>query len=489
MRAAAAPRYYLLVIDGKGRSSRYLYRQLAANLRAQIRHGVFPIGTRLPSVRTLARLHHLNPSTVTEAFLLLEREGFVEARLRSGFYATSPPGRAVPTTVDTGRAPVQVDVSNLVAEVLRANDERLVPLGLSTLGPALLPTARLNRALRRAIGRRPAHSASYGSPTGVSELRQEIARLLIYSGVTCSPDEIIITAGGMETLHLALRTVAAPGDVVAVESPTYFGILQAVESNGLKAVEVPSDPRSGIDLDRLEHAIRRHRAKAAIVMTTCHNPLGSVMSDAAKQALVGLVTDCRIALIEDDVYGELAHTAERPRAAKAFDRAGHVMLCSSASKTLAPGLRVGWLAPGRYQLNSELVKSVTSRITSALPQLGLAELLATGFYPRYIRRVRRQLTAQISDYASAIHAHFPVGTRVTQPSGGTVLWVQLPDGSDGTMLYRRALENGISIMPGEVFSLRRRHAQFIRISCAHPWSPRIAHGMTELAQLARRLAR
>ena len=461
----------------------FLYRRLAAIVRSQIDRGVLRVGERLPSVRTAQRLHHVSAATASGAYLVLERDGYVEARERSGFYVARLPTADIPATLEAPHTPARVEVGELISAVLGRADERLIPLGLSSLGPELLPTARLNRAIRRAMAHEPMHSASYGPVSGLPELRRQLARLLIHSGVTCGADDLIVTAGGLEALNLALRTVSAPGDVIAVESPTYFGVLQAIEALGLRAVEVPSHPRDGVDLALLERAIRRHRAKAAIVMTTCHNPLGCVMSDSSKEALVSLVARMGVALIEDDVYGELAHSDTRPRPAKAFDRTGHVMLCSSASKSLAPGLRVGWIVPGRYQRRAEVMKSVTSRVTSALPQLGLAGLLETGFYPRYIRRVRQQVAQQVTRYAVAVDQLFPAGTRITRPAGGTVLWVQLPGRVDGTTLYRRALEKGISIMPGEIFSLGRRHRRFIRISCAHPWSARIERGLTELARL------
>lgn len=467
---------------------RFLYRQLATTLRGQIDSGVLAAGERMPSIRTLQRLHRVSAATVMQAYVVLEREGCVDARARSGFYVSRPATAAIPATVTVkpSHTPVRVAVGQLISEVLRRDDDRLIPLGLSTLGPELLPTARLNRALRRAMSRRTSHSASYGSLSGMLELRRQIARLLVSSGVACTADEVLVTAGGMEALQLALRTITKPGDVIAVESPTYFGVLQTVEALGIKAVEVPSHPRHGVDLALLERAIRRPRVKGAIVMTTCHNPLGSVMPDAAKQALVDLMTRNGVALIEDDVYGELVHTPTRPKPAKAFDRNGHVILCSSASKSLAPGLRVGWIVPGRYQLQAELAKSVTARVTSALPQLGLAELLATGFYPRYIRRMRQHVADQVARYSAAAADLFPGSTRITHPSGGMVLWVQLPRRLDGTALYYRAYDRGISIMPGEIFSLGRRHRHFVRISCAHPWSPSIERGMTELGRLMTR---
>ena len=289
-------------------SEGFHYRRLAASLRIQIAQGVVRVGDRLPSVRTLRRLHHVSAATAVGAYLVLEREGYVEARERSGFYVARPPAAELPATLTPSYTPERVDVGELVSAVLRSADDRLVPLGLSSLGPELLPTARLNRALRRAMARVPLHSASYGDVGGVLPLRRQLARLLINSGMTCSAEDLIVTTGGLEALNLALRTVAEPGDVIAVESPTYFGVLQAIESLGLRAVEVPSHPKHGVDLALLERAIRRHRAKAAVVMTTCHNPLGSVMTDAAKEALVTLVTRLGVALIEDDVYGELAHS-------------------------------------------------------------------------------------------------------------------------------------------------------------------------------------
>jgi DNA-binding transcriptional MocR family regulator len=469
-----------------GPAAEFLYRRLAAELRTQIERGVLRVGDRMPSVRTLRRLHEVSAATAVAAYVQLEREGHVEARERSGFYVARRPATPVPAILDASFTSVRVDVSELISSVLRRTDERLVPLGLSSLGPELLPTARLNRAVRRAVARRPAHSASYAALAGQPELRRELARLLLLSGVTAGGDDLVVTAGGLDALNLALRATTSPGDVVAVESPTFFGVLQAVEALGLSAVEVPSHPETGVDVALLERAIRRHRAKAAIVMTTSHNPLGCVMSDAAKQELVRLVARLGVALIEDDVYGELAFHETRPRPAKAFDRSGHVMLCGSVSKTLAPGLRVGWIVPGRYRLRVELAKSVTSMSTSALPQLALAEMFATGFYPRYIRRLRQTVAGQVARYAAAAESLFPPGTRMTRPAGGSVLWVQLPGRLDGTSLFRRALEKGVGVLPGEIFSLDRRHRRFIRIGCGHPWTPRIERGMTELARLMTR---
>lgn len=439
----------------------------------------------MPSIRHLCQLHNVSPATVVAAYLSLETETLIEARERSGYFVVQQRGRAGRTNESPSYSPVDVEVSPLVTEILRNDDATLVPFGLSTVGPELLPVDKMNQAIKRAIARDPRHSATYGTPAGLPKLRRLLARQMISCGVECSAEDVLVTAGGIDSLTIALRAIAHPGDVVVVESPTYFAVVQTIAALGLRAVEVPSHPRRGVDLSALEYETRRHRAKAAIVMTTCHNPLGSVMTDGAKQSLVDLMAKLHVPLIEDDVYAELAHSEERPRPAKAFDTAGNVVLCSSVSKTLAPGLRVGWMLPGRYLARAELVKSVTSRITSALPQIGLAELFETGFYPRYIRKIRKRIGAQAAQYRAAVRDLFPAGSAVTRPLGGTVLWIRLPPRIDGTRIYYQALAKGIAILPGEIFSLHGHHRQFVRLSCAHPWSSRIEQGLVDLAALIR----
>jgi DNA-binding transcriptional MocR family regulator len=470
-----------------------LYARLASELRREIELGVLDAGDRLPSVRTLKRRRKVSAATVLQAYVTLEREGWVSSRERSGFFAARPEAQAAPRPVERRELlpPALVGTGAASVEVLRATTgRRLLPLALSGVDPSLLPVSRINRALRSAVAREPMHGARYDWVAGDPELRRQIARhASLPGGNPCDPDEIVVTSGGLEALNLALRAVARPGDVVAVESPTYFGILQALESLGVRAVEVPSDCGTGIRLDLLERALRRHRPKAVVAMTTCHNPHGSVMSDDAKAELVRLTAARGIALIEDDVYGELVHASVRPRTAKSFDAEGLVLLCSSFSKTLAPGLRIGWVDAGRFFARVETVKSFTSLATARLPQLAIAELLATGHFERHLRALRRTIANQIARYSQTVNESFPEGTRMTRPQGGNVLWIQLPGGADGGVVYRRALEQGIAILPGEIFSMRGRHRSFIRISCGTPITPAIARAIGTLGRLASESAR
>jgi DNA-binding transcriptional MocR family regulator len=467
-----------------------LYMRLASELRRQIDAGVLRAGDKLPSIRALRRSRSVSTATAVETYLCLEREGYVRPRDRSGFYVAQPSSKVPGEPRRTGSlvAPVPVGVGELAAEVLRQlGDAALVPLGASALGVELLPSSRLNRAMRRAIARWPLHSAAYGPLRGQLPLRRQLARHAFSFGFSCSPDDLIVTTGGMEALNLAIRAVAAPGEVVAVESPTYFGVLQVLQSLHLRVVEIPADPRTGMNLDLLERAIRRHRVKAVVSMTTCHNPLGFVMTDSAKADLVELTARHDTAVVEDAVYSEFAFDEGRRRPAKAFDRKGLVLLCGSFSKSLSPGLRVGWIEAGRFGPRVEVLKSITSLVSPALPQLAIAELLESGFYARYVRRVRVRLANQVEQYVHALTEAFPAGTLMTRPAGGNIVWLQLPRGADGTALYRRALDLGISIFPGEVFSNDGSYQGCVRLSCGAPWSPAIERAIGTLGRLCREL--
>jgi DNA-binding transcriptional MocR family regulator len=452
-----------------------LYAALAADLRRQIEGGVLHPGDRLPSIRAIQRARGVSAATAIEAYVRLERDGYVRARDRSGFYVAQPsvPAFPEPAAARAIGRPAPVGVGALVVEVLHElMDPRVMSLGSSAPAPELLPNARVNRLIRTAAARTPLHAATYGPPSGVLALRRQIARLALLAGISCSADEVIVTAGGIEALNLALKAVASPGDVVAIESPTYFGVLQTIESIGVHA---------------LERAITRHRVKAVVAMPTCHNPLGTVMPDAAKAELVALTGKHGVALIEDDVYGDLAFQPTRPRAAASFDRDGLVLWCGSFSKTIGPGLRVGWIVPRRFRARVELLKSVTSLSTAVLPQLAMADLLASGFYDRHVRRLRVRLADHLTRFSHAVGEEFPSGTKVTRPAGGSLLWVELPN-VDGTRLYRRALEHGIAITPGEIFSTDAKYRTYIRLSYGAPWSASIERAIHQLARLAREIA-
>jgi DNA-binding transcriptional MocR family regulator len=468
-----------------------LYDQVAAQIVQLVDRGTLRPGERIPSVRTLSRQQGVSVSTVLQAYRLLEDRGLIEARPQSGYFVRpkqwTPP--AEPAISRPAKGATQVNVGELIMRVMQASQNpALVRLGAALPSPELLPTAQLNRCLA-AVGRRSGLAGSdYSVPPGNLALRRQIARRALEAGCTLSPDEIVITCGAMEALNLCLRVVAKPSDPIAIESPTYFGVLQCIESLGLKAVEIPTHPRDGVSLDALTYALDVHPIKACLFALNFNNPLGCCMPDANKARLVKMLAERGIPLIDDDIYGDLAFSGVRPRSVKSFDRKGNVLLCDSFSKTLAPGYRVGWCAPGRWQRQVEHLKFVTTVATATLPQMAIADFLATGGYNHHLRRIRRLYAEKVRLMSQAVSEWFPDGTRMTRPAGGHVLWVEMPLSVNSLELFDRALAAGISIVPGPVFSAKGKFKNFIRLNCGNPWSKAIERAVAQLGKFAREMA-
>lgn len=465
-----------------------LYEELAGRLETMIASGTLRAGERMPSVRHLSRQEGVSPATVVQAYALLENRGAVEVRPRSGHYVrrSRDPMRPRPARAITTSA--RVSIEDEVARLYRAiRDPTIAPLGAAQVAPELLPTERLNRVLASIAKTAGPAGVSYDPPPGCPPLRRAIARHALLSGAVddgISADDLVTTTGAMEALHLCLRAVTHEGDTIAVESPGYYGLLQLIGSLGLLAVEIPVN-EDGMDLGALEDALRRHRIRAVIASPNFTNPAGSLMPDERKRALVDMLAEREIPLVEDDIFGDLGFDDRRPRAAKSFDRHGLVMWCGSFSKTLAPGYRAGFTAPGRYRDRVELLKFAHSIASATLPQLAVAAFLEDGGYERHLRAMRRRLSAELVRYRDAIAEHLPEGTRVSHPKGGFLLWVELPPGRSGSELAARASERGISVAPGTIFSARERFAACIRINAGHPWSPAIERAIETLGRLAR----
>ena len=449
-----------------------LYEALADELAGLMAAGVLRPGEKLPSVRQQRERRGVSPSTVFQAYYQLEARGLIESRPRSGYYVAARRAAATPEP-EVSRpdaSSTMVDVSELVFQVLEASRAPgVVPLGSAFPSPLLFPLDKLGRAVSASMRRIDPWSTVADLPPGNAQLRRQIALRYQLDGVQVAPDDIVITNGALEALNLCLQAVARPGDTVLVESPSFYAALQALERIGLKAVEVATHPREGIELGALAAALAQHKPSACWLMTSFQNPLGSLMPPEKKQALVDLLAVHDVPLIEDDVYGELYFGAHRPALAKRFDSKGLVLHCSSFSKCLAPGFRVGWAAAGRFARQVERLKLTTSLAAAMPSQLALAEYLGQGGYERHLRKLRSALAGQQQKMLAAIEAHFPAGTRVTQPQGGYFLWVVLPEPVDALALHRQALDRGISIAPGPMFSAKRAFRNCIRLNYGQVW--------------------
>lgn len=469
------------------------YEALAADIAASIQNGTLKPGDKLPSVRQASISRHVSPATIFEAYYLLEAKGLVRSKDRSGHYVAAGVARLPPEPESVSRPDGEarpVVISELVLGILESTMSRdVVPLGSAFPSPLLFPFDRLGRATSVAISRLDPWTTVDNLTLGSQALRQQIALRYLIDGVHVGPDQIVITNGAMEALNLCLSAVCKAGDAVLVESPCFYACLQALERLGLHAVEVATDPRTGIDVDALEAAILRHRPKACWVMTNFQNPLGSSMPEAKKQALVELITRHRLPMVEDDVYGELYCGSHRPAPTKRFDGEGWVMHCSSFSKTLAPGYRVGWVSPGRFLREVTYQKLTTSLATSIPAQLGIARYLERGSLERHLRALRLDLQRNRDQYIEAISQHFPSGTKVSRPAGGYFLWIVLPGAIDALLLHRKAMQAGISIAPGPMFSTSPGFGSCVRINFGHPLTTRVEAALQALGRTALRMGK
>jgi DNA-binding transcriptional MocR family regulator len=463
-----------------------LYVRVADDLIRAIKTGVYRAGDRLPSIRSASERLSVSTSTVLEAYAQLQDRGLVESRPQSGFYVRRTARVPDPPPMSRPRlAPTEVSIGAIAMEVVQATaDPALVAFG-TALPDMDLPGPRAVRRLLASVTRTyGTRSLAYEVPPGNRDLRVQIARRAALAGCAFGPDDVVVTSGCQEALLLCLRAISSPGDTIAVESPTFYGTLQAIRSLGLRALEIPTHPETGISLESLEMALEQFPIKSLVVTPHASNPLGYVMPDSRKTDLLRLVQSHGVPLIEDDIHGELVYGAGRPRAIKSWDTREHVLLCSSVSKSIAPGLRVGWAVPGRFREPVNMLKLVTNMASATLPQLVVAEYLAHGGFDRHLRAARASYASARDRLVDLVGKHFPKETRVSRPAGGFVAWLELPKSTDSVALYRRALAEGISIAPGPLFSAREKYGHFVRINFAQGWDGKTIAAFAALGRLA-----
>ncbi len=462
------------------------YEKVADEIAELIRSSVLIPGERIPSVRHASRTFGVSPSTVFQAYYLLEDRGLIQARARSGYFVREQAQQplAEPEAIHQKANPTDVDVSDLVFSVLGSlKDPDTVPFGSAFPSPDLFPLERLARSMAQTLRTMPASAIIADMTEGNPNLRRQIALRYMLSGVMLPVEELVITNGAMEALNLCLQCVTQPGDLVAIEAPAFYATLQVLERLKLKAVEIPVHPRDGIDLDCLAQSLANLPVKACWFMSSLQNPVGATMSDAKKQALYSLLKQHQVPMIEDDVYAELSFNARPPRPVKSYDEDGLVMHCGSFSKCLAPGYRIGWVAAGRFAQQVSRLRLMTTISPSVPAQAALADYLQHGGYDRHLRKLRHSLETQQDAMLAAAARHFPATTRVSRPSGGYFLWFEFPKQVDSLRLFKLALAQGISLAPGPIFSANRQFGNCARLNCGHPWTSRSEDAMATLGRI------
>lgn len=467
-----------------------LYHRIAATLERAINEGSLRTGDRLPSVRQLCLQHGISASTATLAYRWLENRALVQARPKSGYFVAPRRAQLPEPEIDTRMGDANfVTPDDITREFLLASRDPLAaPSFYSAVSRDLLPEAKLRHLMARQNRLHPEYASTL-EVTGSPALRQELARRGVQAGVRLRPENIILTNGGTEAILIALRAAARPGDTVAVESPTYWMLLEIIRSLGMRSLEIPTHPREGLSIEALDLATRVPGAvTACVVIPNFQNPLGSLMPVENKRRLVALGAERGVTLIETDIYGDTHFGDERPPALKSFDLGDDVILCSSLTKTVAPGYRVGWMAPGRHFKAAQSLKFHTSVAGSMLQQEVLAEFMRDGGYDHHLRRLRAATRARCEHVVDAVTRYFPEGCRLSRPQGGFMLWIELPKKVDSRKVFNRARREHIGLAPGATFSCSQRFDHFIRIHYGDPWSARLDANLKRLGEIVASLA-
>ncbi len=478
--------------------SDFLYEKIAGEIRSLIETGTLSPGDKLPSVRKLSGQKKVSISTILQAYMALESEKLIEARPQSGFYVSSVSLLRFPEPLEfcPSDSPRTVEVADNVMELFKAAGRSdIVSLGVNCTMPELISNHKLGKIMSRVSRDHSEFLSRYMFHAADPEFARQISVRSFDYGCNLHPEEIIATCGCTEAFNLCLRAVAGAGDTIAVESPTYYGILEIIESLDMKAVSICTDPKNGVCLQELTNTLEEHDVKACVLMPNFQNPLGYRMSAERKRKTLEILDDYGVPLIEDDIYGDLHFRGNRPRPFKAFDQTGSVLLCSSFSKTLAPGLRLGWVAAGNYRDRILRLKYLNTMGTPEAPQRALAEFLKSGGYDRHLRNLRSSFQRHICQMSQAVYQYFPEGALVTRPEGGNLLWVQLPETIDTQELYRRAMERNIVIAPGSLFSACCLSAciphdepclfrNCLRLTCGAPCEGKVEAAIKTLGELA-----
>lgn len=468
-----------------------LYQRIAHQLAEDIRQGVYRPGERVPSVRKMSMQLNVSHATVLQAYANLEDQGMIRARPQSGFYVHHTPALTAPTPdIAQVERPTLVTRSSIINQVLsESRRDGLIPLGAAVPHVDYLPARALHQQLAKVTRFQSQRAFSYMFSPGYEPLRRQVAIRMRDAGVVVGPEEVVITHGCVDALQMSLRVLTKPGDLIAAESPSYYGLLQLADLLGLKVIEIPCDPDTGLSLEALQLAASQWPIKALVLTARLSNPLGGSIPDARQKQLLKMAANFNIQIVEDDIYGELLFDVGSIRALKSNDAEGRVIYCSSFSKTISPGVRIGWIIPGRFQEEIQRLQTFSTHSACSVTQMAVSAYLENGGYDRHLRYIRHEYRKNISAVQLAVQRYFPEGTQMTRPTGGFILWVSLPARVNTKELHVQALERGISIAPGLIFSNTEQFNHCVRLNCGLPWSAEVEKALKTLGELAGALCR
>lgn len=449
----------------------YKFEAFTSNIERNIREGIYKPGYKLPSVRELKKQYQTSISTIQNGYEHLIILGLVESIPKSGYYVANNSAKIEDST--TQHRPVVRDAvfeRNVALTTSLRNEKKFAEFNVATPGDLIISQKLLLRTMQQVIREQGVGLLRYYPLNGSVDLKSSIIRHAAGYQTSINPQELLITDGALQALYIALAAVCNPGDVIAVESPCVFSILEVIRVLSLMVIEVPVDIRNGFDVDFLRKACLKNKIKAVVVTPNYHNPTGILLTDEQKKALLAVAQQYDMAVIENDIYGDLNFSGKRPSTIKSFDESGLVMTYTSYAKTLAPGIRLGWLSAGKFMKQAEQIKFAMGSTVSPIYQETVNRLLSSNSYDRHIRAFRMQLAKNAYFTINLLSEHFPQGTSVTTPYGGYNIWVKMPDHVDMDNFYSQCEKIGIRFTPGYTFSFSDIFSRYFRIVFADRYS-------------------
>lgn len=469
----------------------YRYEEISAKIELDILESRYPAGTKLPSIRILKKKYTCSSSTIQNAYDYLMAKGLVRSIPKSGYFVCLRP-ISNHTGLERRANPILVRDAVFESHLALITADRKHKHGMSAFNVTapndlLVPQKLLLRTMQQVIRSEGTNLLRYYPSNGGNNLKTAVVKRAALYNTALSVDELIITDGALQALYIALASVTNPGDVVAIESPCVFSILEVIRTLKLKVIEIPVHAEKGFDVPLLRMLVITHPVKAIVLTPNFHNPTGTVLSDTNKKALLDIAVAEQIPIIENDIYGDLNFSGLRPGNIKQWDTEGLVMTYASYSKTLAPGIRLGWLSPGRFFKEAEQLKYALGSTVSPIYQETLTRLLENNSYDRHLRKLRAQLAAQCDQTQDLIHRFFPEGTTATQPRGGYSIWVKMPDELNMQQFYEACTDIGIRFTPGYTFSFRPDFNGYFRLVFADPYTPQREIALKQIAELSTKL--
>lgn len=457
---------------------KYRYEEIAAEMESNILEGRLKPGHKLPSVRALKLKYNIGLSTVQNAYEYLMIKGLVASIPKSGYYVTGPKESdkegqntlKVPARIVVHDAIFKNNLSVITAHADPQKKHSITEFNVAAPGEFFIPQKLLLRTMQQVIREKGVGLLKYYPSNGSVLLKEHLAKRATLYHSRFGAEELIITDGAIQAFYIALASVTVPGDVVAIESPCIFSILEVVKNLRLKVIEIPVHAESGFDVAFLKRATEHTMLKAIVLTPNFHNPTGALLADADKKELLTIAQSRDIPIIENDVFGDLNFSGNRPSNIQSMDNSGLVMTFSSFSKTLAPGIRLGWLSPGRFFKQAEQLKFSLGSTVSPIYQETIAKLLASSSYDRHVRKFRMQLAAQSYHTINLISEFFPESTRMSQPKGGYSIWLKMEKKVNMKLFYKHCEQNGIRFTPGSAFSFSSVFEQHFRIIFANKYT-------------------